>query len=265
MNNPARKIAFILASTNHGSLITNRFDYNTIRDGQHYGVGYEILETGSFSEGEVMLVLQLLDLRRKYFGEGVVALDCGANIGVHTVEWAKRMTGWGNVIAFEAQERIYYALAGNIALNNCFNARAIHCVLSDKRGLTKIPTPDYLIPASFGSLELVRREHGEFIGQNINYSEGDMVEASALNIDSIALPRVDLIKIDVEGMELEVLIGGDQCILKNHPVIIVEPIKVEEEGLKAWLAQRGYNFVRAGLNLLAVHKEDPCLGHIQTR
>ena len=63
-------------------------------------------------------------LRRRFHGDGVVAIDCGANIGVHTVEWAIAMTGWGSVVAIEAQERIYYALAGNIAINNCFNAIA---------------------------------------------------------------------------------------------------------------------------------------------
>ena len=214
MSNLTRKIAFILASTNHGSLIINRFDYHEIDSEKKYGVGYDILETGAFSEGEIALALQLLELRRKYFGDGVIALDCGANIGVHTVEWAKRMTGWGKVIAFEAQERIYYALAGNIALNNCFNAKAIHCALNDTAGAIKIPTPNYLSPASFGSLELIQRENVEFIGQSISYAEGDMVEITALNLDSIGLSRVDLIKIDVEGMELEVLIGGDQCIQK---------------------------------------------------
>ena len=47
----------------------------------------------------------------------------GANIGVHTVEWARHMYGWGNVIAIEAQERLYYSLCGNISLNNCLNVR----------------------------------------------------------------------------------------------------------------------------------------------
>jgi hypothetical protein len=49
-------------------------------------------------------------LRRQYFKDGVVVIDCGANIGAHTIEWGKRMTGWGSVLAIEAQERIYYAL-----------------------------------------------------------------------------------------------------------------------------------------------------------
>ena len=67
------------------------------------------------------------------------------------------MTGWGQVLAFEAQERIYYALAGNIAINNCFNARALHAAVTSEAGRMKIPAPDYLAPASFGSLELRKR------------------------------------------------------------------------------------------------------------
>ena len=84
----------------------------------------------------------------------MVAIDCGANIGVHTVEWATAMTGWGSVVAIEAQERIYYALAGNIAINNCFNAIALHAAVSSETGIMQIPNPDYFTPSSFGSLEL---------------------------------------------------------------------------------------------------------------
>ena len=89
--------------------------------------------------GRGRFVVKMLDLRRAHYGDGVVAVDCGANIGVHTVEWAKRMTGWGVVLAFEAQERIYYALAGNIAINNCFNARAIHAAVTSRPGTMKMP------------------------------------------------------------------------------------------------------------------------------
>src|SRR5215467_7471806 len=111
MPNPRRKIAFVLAASDHGTMIVNRFDYHMVDQRGGIGVGFQILETASFDASEVEFVLSLLGLRRRYYGDGVIALDCGANIGVHTVEWAKRMSGWGEVIAFEAQERVYYALA----------------------------------------------------------------------------------------------------------------------------------------------------------
>ena len=50
----------------------------------------------------------------------------------------------------------FYALAGNIAINNCFNARAINAAVSSTCGTMRIPSLDYRKPASFGSLELKR-------------------------------------------------------------------------------------------------------------
>jgi hypothetical protein len=89
-----RPIAYILASTDHGSLLVNRHDYKLTQNGG-YGVGYRLLNTSSFDHQEVDIVLRLLASRRADYGDGVVTIDCGANIGVHTIEWAKLMYGWG--------------------------------------------------------------------------------------------------------------------------------------------------------------------------
>ena len=90
-------------------MIVNRFDYRETEHGG-YGVGYQLLNTQSFDATEVAAVLELLTLRRRFFGDGVIALDLGANVGVHTIEWAKHMFGWGNVVSVEAQQRIYMPL-----------------------------------------------------------------------------------------------------------------------------------------------------------
>lgn len=126
---------FVILSTGHGTMIVNRNDYFMTSANEGFGVGMQLFETSLFDAPEVDSVLQLLQLRRAHHGDGVVALDCGANIGVHTLEWAHLMTGWGSVVAFEPQERIYYALAGNIAINNCFNARALHTAVGGETGL----------------------------------------------------------------------------------------------------------------------------------
>src|SRR5215472_6781204 len=111
MPKPPRKIAFAISATDHGTLIVNRFDQHILEGGRGYGVGFQLLDTAAYDSPEVDLLLKLLDLRRQHYGDGAVAVDCGANIGVHTIEWAKHTTGWGAVLAFEAQERVYYALA----------------------------------------------------------------------------------------------------------------------------------------------------------
>jgi FkbM family methyltransferase len=254
---PPRKIAFILASTDHGTLIVNRFDYRMVNATAGFGVGYFLLESSSYEAQEGSVAMQLLTLRRQHFGDGVVAVDCGANIGVHTVEWAKGMTGWGFVVAIEAQERIFYALAGNVSINNCFNAHVIHAALGAQDGSLRMPVPNYLAPASFGSLELRQSDANEFIGQDIDYSEQRLTTIRMMTIDSMNLSRLDLIKIDVERMELEVLQGAKATLERFHPIVIVEQLKAPKEKLAAVLASYGYEWFTLGLNLLAVHPSDP--------
>jgi len=263
MSNPPRKIAFVLASTEHGAMIVNRFDEFRRPDNSGFGVGFQLLENAAYDPADVTLLLTMLDLRRRCYGDGVVAIDCGANIGVHSVEWAKHMTGWGVVIAIEAQERIYYALAGNLALNNCFNARAIHAAVSNTPGLMKIPNPNYLVPASFGSLELKQRDGTEFIGQAIDYSEARMVDVRVITLDAFNFPRLDLIKMDVEGMELEALAGAANSIQAHRPMMLIEALKVDAGKLRAWLEALNYMVLQSGINLLAIHKEDEGLKHVK--
>ncbi len=255
MRDARRKLAFVLASSNHGTMIVNRLDYRMINAETGYGVGYQILETAEFDPTEVKLAVQLLSLRRQHHGDGVVAIDCGANIGVHTIEWAAAMTNWGSVLAVEAQERIYYALAGNIAINNCFNAIAIHAAVSSETGIMTIPNPNYLVPSSFGSLELRQRGNNEFIGQPINYAE-NTVNVRKLAIDEFGLPRVDFIKLDVEGMEMEAIEGASKTIEASRPILLIERIKADAGQLRGWLEARGYTFMDAGINLLAIHSSD---------
>jgi FkbM family methyltransferase len=255
------KLAFILASSNHGTMIVNRFDYRMVDQERGFGVGYQILETATFDPLEVKLAVELLGFRRKHHGDGVVAIDCGANIGVHTIEWANTMSGWGSVLAIEAQERIYYALAGNITINNCFNAFAVHGAVSSESGVLKIPSPNYLVPSSFGSLELRQRQGNEFIGQTIDYE--NTVNVRKLTLDEFNLPRVDLIKLDVEGMELEALEGASRTIEESRPIMLIEKIKTDAAQMRRWLEARGYAVIEAGINVLAIHTSDKTLADVK--
>jgi FkbM family methyltransferase len=257
-----RKLAFVLASSKHGTMIVNRFDYRMVDAERGYGVGFQILETAGFDLDEVKMALDLINLRRRHHGDGIVAIDCGANIGVHTIEWAAAMTGWGSVLAIEAQERVFYALAGNIAINNCFNAFALHAAVSSEPGTMTIPNPNYLVPSSFGSLELRESAGNEFIGQRIDYTANTVV-IRKLTLDEINLPRVDFIKIDIEGMEVEALEGARQTIDKSLPILLLERIKSDGPQLTNWLETRGYKVAQAGINLVAVHKNDKTIADIK--
>jgi len=263
MTNPTRRpTAFVLASTDHGSMLVNRHDYRTTPGGT-FGVGHQLLETSSFDADEVRFALQLLESRRRNYGDGVIAIDCGANVGVHTIEWARRMHGWGDVLAFEAQERIFYALAGNLTMNNCFNARAIWAAVGAANGTLRVPVPDYFVPSSFGSLELRQSATTEFIGQEIDYSDAATQTVQMMAIDSFGLPRLDLVKIDIEGMEMEALHGARASIARFQPLLLIEKIKSNEAAIVAFVTELGYRVLPLGINILAVHASDPSADELQ--
>jgi FkbM family methyltransferase len=263
MSFPARPIAFVLAATNHGNMIVNRNDYAVNQNGGVFGVGFQLLSASQFDLHEIGLALLLLDLRRRHFGDGVVAIDGGANIGIHTIEWSRHMYGWGQVNAFEAQEMVFYALAGNIALNNCMNVRARLAALGERCGEMNVPRPDYTRPASFGSLELRRREHTEAIGQAISYEARDGVTVDVVDLPSLKLDRLDFLKLDVEGMELDVLRGGRVVIEKHRPVMLIEMIKSDRAAIETLLTELGYRQFEYGIDKLAIHESDPTLTHVR--
>jgi FkbM family methyltransferase len=228
-----RGIGFVLASTDHGAMIVNRFDFKMTQSGTAFGVGLELLANSNYQPDEIDLATTLLDLRRKHFGNGVKALDIGANIGVFTV-------------------------AGNIALANCYNASAIHAVVTTACAPVRMPVPNYLRPGSFGSLELRPSPGVEDIGQPIDYSDGATVSVNGLSIDSLGLRRLDLMKIDVERMEMEVLDGARQTIAAHRPILIVEKLKTDTRLLRGFLDSHGYKYFAVGMNMIGIHARDPC-------
>jgi FkbM family methyltransferase len=244
-------------------MIVNRNDQRVLDEQRGYGVGYQILNTSAFDPGEVNAVLVLLDARRRHFGDGVVTIDGGANIGVHTIEWARHMHGWGQVLAFEAQEVVYYALAGNIALNNALNARARLAALGGTVGELAVPRPDYFKPASFGSLELRKGAKTENIGQAVSYAPEDCDIVPMVSLDSLDLGRLDFIKLDVEGFELETLRGGVATLTARRPVLLIEVIKSDRAAIQDFLTNAGYRIFPMGINILALHESDPTLKQVR--
>ena len=165
------------------------------------------------------------------------------------------------MVAIEAQERLFYALAGNITLHNAFNARAIWAAVSDHDGFIDIPEPDYRRPSSFGSFELKERLGNENIGQPIDYGK-PASRVRTMTIDSSGLDRVDLIKMDIEGMELEALAGAIATIQKHKPVLFIETIKIDKTKLERMLSELDYRCYPQGMSVLCIHADDPIAAHV---
>ncbi len=240
---------FVLANSRHGTLILSHLDHSPAGDNLRMaGVGLRLLLTGSLDENEVATGRTLLDWRRVAHGDGCLAIDCGANIGVMTIEWAKHMQEWGNVLAFEMQRRVFYACAGNIAIHNCFNADVRWAAVGKLDGEVDAPVLDYTKPASIGSLGL--DPQGD-VGQVISRRE----KVHALRLDSLNLTRLDLLKIDVEGAELDVLAGVAETIRRCKPYIMAEHLKAA--GLQEGLAALGYASGVSDKNIVAMPADDP--------
>ncbi len=57
----ARKLAFVLASSKHGTMIVNRLDYRMVNAEQGFGVGFQILESAAFDPDEVKMAIDVLE------------------------------------------------------------------------------------------------------------------------------------------------------------------------------------------------------------
>jgi FkbM family methyltransferase len=183
-------------------------------------VGRSLHLYGEFSEGEG-------DAFRQLIAPGQVVLDVGANIGAHTLCFAKLVGPEGAVLAFEPQRIVYQMLCGNIALNALTNVFANHLALGREAGTVLVPQPDYALPGNFGGIAL-----GSF-------ASGERVSVVAL--DSLDLPRCDFVKIDVEGMERDVLEGAARTIERFQPTLYVENDRADRSpALIEYLLGMGY-------------------------
>lgn len=182
-------------------------------------VGRSFAEYGEYSEGEV-------DLFRQCLRPGDVALDIGANLGAHTLPLAQLVGPGGAVFAFEPQRILFQILCGNVALNELPNVHALPVALGRAAGRTKVPALDYRGAVNFGGVSL-GGTHGE--------------DVPVLTLDQLEVSKVKLIKIDVEGMELEVLAGAKATLARCRPLLYVENDRADRsEALVAQLQEDGY-------------------------
>ncbi|MEO5373380.1 MAG: FkbM family methyltransferase [Alphaproteobacteria bacterium] len=151
--------------------------------------------------------IELAALRRM-IQPGQVVLDIGSNIGTHTLAFAEAVGPTGMVVAVEPQRRIFQMMCGNVALNAVPNVTAYWAAAGAHRGWLHVPVVDYGKAGNYGGLAL-----GE-------WSQGDRVPV--LTIDELGLPACHLIKIDVQGMERDVLTGAVHTIERYRPILYVE-------------------------------------------
>lgn len=178
----------------------------------------------------------------RFVGPGDVFVDVGANVGLFTVK-AARLTGpAGRVVAVEPGTEAAARLRHNIALNAFGHVQVVQKAIADQVGtatLHHIPTGND--PQAFSLLS---------DGSDV---AAETVETTTLDhlVADCGLPRVDCIKIDVEGAEPLVIAGAAETLQRFHPLVIFEAntTRLDPEGRstsRTWaaLADHGYRFNR---------------------
>lgn len=247
----------VVVPTAYGMMIVNRNDWME-KDGHRFGVGWDLLETGMYMQNELDALAAVV----RSCGPDPVLLDIGANIGVHALMFSGLAGAHGRVYAFEAQRIIFQMLAGNLALNSIENVYARQIALGAAPGFLRLPPVDYAQPWSFGGMGLVDESpEPQFAHGTAERAAADRQELiEVATIDSLALPRVNFIKIDVEGMELDVLRGGAATIERDRPPMQVEWLARDNGALPAYLLDDlGYRVYEAGLNLICFPAENQSL------
>lgn len=168
----------------------------------------------------------MLPLLKEFIKNGDVVLDIGAFIGDHTIYYSKLVGDNGSVIAFEPNRDSFFCLEHNLKAYK--NVELINSAIGKEYGFVR--TVDVL--GNIGMNFLIPDNLGGIVIYSLNQMEID---------------RIDFIKIDVEGFELDVLIGGKETINKFKPTMLIEinDATLIRQGISrndifAWLQENNY-------------------------
>jgi hypothetical protein len=181
----------IISEYKYGKVIYNSNDYY---------MGTCISEYGEYCDSEIAILSRLIN-------KDDVVLDIGSNIGLMTIPFSKMVGKNGKIIAYEPQPNIFKVLCGNVAINNLDNVEVFNLCVGDSNESLYLPNIDYKQQSNFGGISLVKN--------------GD-ITVKQIRLDDINFDRLNLIKIDVEGMEINVLKGGKNTLTNKRPILYVE-------------------------------------------
>ena len=196
-----------LRRSRHGLMLFNQND-------QFVGRSLDLY--GEFSELESEIFAWLLH-------EGNTVVEVGANIGAHTVSMAATVGEKGVIFALEPQRLTFQTLCANVALNSLTNVYAYHAAAGRTSGRITVPELDPMTFQNFGGLSIEGHSHGW--------------EVPVHTVDSLPLAECQLIKVDVEGMEEEVLAGATSTIERFRPALYLENDRREKSASLIRLVQ----------------------------
>ncbi len=206
-----------LSSTRHGTMLINSNDVY---------MGQAFLQYGECCEIEIRFLQSLLKT------PGMI-IEVGANMGVHTVPLATELARQGrSMLVLEPQPIIFQQLCANIALNGLMNVTALPYACGKESGVVSFEVPNYRRRGNFGGTSMLACPS----------TPAQLATVPCVRLDDLVPDAaVGLIKIDVEGYELQVLEGCRNILERSHPLLYVENDRVSESPqLIQHLFERGY-------------------------
>lgn len=208
-----RKLPNVLVHSDHGLMIVNRFDNDP-----RVAISQMVLDHGNTSTVEADLTVRaLMKIRNP------VIFDIGANIGTYAT-WVARwaMDNNGRVYCFEPQRQIFQMLCGNMAINNINNVHAFPMAIGKEETYIDLPEVDYMKDgSSFGafSLDGVDRKRYENLPNSMQRVKLTTIDKFMKEYN---VPKIDFMKIDAEGLDIDVIEGARETINIYKPDLLVE-------------------------------------------
>ncbi|WP_186405518.1 FkbM family methyltransferase [Candidatus Accumulibacter aalborgensis] len=154
-----------------------------------------------------------LDLLAHIIRPGMRVLDVGAFIGTHSLAFSRFAGAEGRVYSFEPRREIFAVLAANLLINDCHNVTPLNIGLADMKQTAHLQSLDLHQMVNFGGIPL---------NADSCSSTSDTYPMEISTIDNLAIGTIDVIKLDVEGMERLVLNGAESTIARDRPIVFCE-------------------------------------------
>jgi FkbM family methyltransferase len=187
--------------------IGNEFEKRTLALLRGDYNGQKIRQDGTYER-------HFTELAKTVVNQKDYVIDMGANLGYHTLTLAKLVGNEGRVFAFEPQRITFQQLNCNVILNRLGNVYTFNAALGESESFAHIELADYY--------KVVEGSFATNIGNTSINLTGDGDKIPVMTVDSLNLPRLNFIKIDIQGSELSALMGAKNTIMKYKPVMIVE-------------------------------------------
>ena len=170
----------------------------------HDNIAHEVVISGVYEP-------DLMELFEVTLGPRSVMIDVGCNIGFFSIDCAMNLCSLGRVIAIEASPRIVPFVEANIARSGLSNVDLVHCAAGSSSG---------------GEVNFYEAPAERFgMGSRAPQFGSQPIQVPVRSLDDIALELgcgvPDLVKIDVEGYELQVLEGAQKLLTSSSPPLVV--------------------------------------------